>query len=95
MDKYLNSEKKRWYEKFLTWFGDLKYFKFPFFLVYDPSSYRVKGEDVREVINKILPGDVVLRSYDNYVDGLFIPGEFSHVGFFYGHATEAVRKSLD
>ena len=93
MDKYVNSEKKRWYEKFLTWFGDLKYFKAPCFVVYDPSSYRVKGEDVREVIDIIEPGDVVLRSYDNYVDGLFIPGEFSHVGFFYGHATEEDRKS--
>ncbi|MDT8376454.1 MAG: hypothetical protein RQ867_06905 [Mariprofundaceae bacterium] len=93
MDKYYNAEQKRWYEKLLTWFGDLKYFKFPLFLVYDPSSYRVRGEDVREVIDIIRPGDVVLRSYDNYLDGLFIPGLFSHVGFFYGSATERDRKS--
>lgn len=93
MDKYYNSEKKRWYEKALTWFGDLKYFKAPFFLVYDPSSYRVRGEDVREVIDIIRSGDVVLRGYDHYLDGLFIPGEFSHVGFFYGTTTEADRKS--
>ncbi len=93
MNKYYNSEKKRWYEKALTWFGDLKYFKAPFFLVYDPSSYRVKGEDTREVIDIIRPGDVILRGYDHYLDGLLIPGEFSHVGFFYGEATEADRKS--
>lgn len=93
MKKYLNTEKKRWYERFLTFFGDLKYFKAPFFLVYDPSSYKVRGEDVRDLINVIQPGDVLLRAYDNYVDGLFIPGMFSHVGFYYGESSEAMRKA--
>jgi len=93
MGKYLNPEKKRFYEKLLTWFGDIKYFKAPFFLVYDPSSYAVKGEDTREVIDIIQPGDVVLRAYDHYIDGKFIPGTFSHVGFFYGKSTEKDRKS--
>jgi len=91
--KYLNPENKRWYETFLTWFGDLKFFKVPPILVYDPGSYKVKGEDTREVIDIIQKGDIVLRAYDNYVDGLFIPGLFSHVGFYYGNATEANRKS--
>ncbi len=93
MGKYLNPEKKRFYEKFLTWFGDIKYFKAPLFFIYDPSSYKVKGEDVREVIDIIQPGDVVLRAYDHYIDGKFIPGTFSHVGFFYGASTEKDRKS--
>jgi hypothetical protein len=93
MNKYYNSEKKRWYEKALTWFGRLKYFKLPPIIVYDPILYKVKGEDVREVINEIRPGDILLRSYDKYVDGWLIPGEFSHVGFFYGETTEAERKS--
>lgn len=93
MKKYINSEKKSWYEYFLTWFGDIKFFKFPLFLVYDPSSYKVRGEEVREVIDLIQPGDVVLRAYDNYIDGLFIPGSFSHVGFYYGKSEEAERSS--
>lgn len=93
MKKYLNTEEKRWYERFLTFFGDLKYFKWPFFIVYDPSSYKVRGEDVRQLINILQPGDILLRSYDNYIDGLFIPGMFSHVGFYYGEATEADRNS--
>jgi len=93
MSKYLNPEKKRFYERLLTWFGDLKYFKFPFFLIYDPSSYKVRGEDAREVIDIIQPGDVLLRAYDHYLDGKFIPGLFSHVGFYYGRTTEDDRKS--
>ncbi|HKI61673.1 MAG TPA: hypothetical protein VKA31_05205 [Mariprofundaceae bacterium] len=93
MSKYVNPENKRWYEILLTWFGDLKFFKFPPILVYDPGSYKVKGEDTREVIDIIQKGDIVLRAYDHYIDGLFIPGLFSHVGFFYGNATARDRKS--
>ena len=91
MKKYLNPDKKRFYERLLTWFGDLKYFWIPPVIVFDSGSYKVKGEDVRQVINKVQPGDILLRSYDRYVDGLFIPGEFSHVGFFYGSVTEEER----
>jgi len=93
MGKYLNPEKKTWNERILTWFGDLKFFKFPPIIVYDPGSYKVNGEDTREVIDLIQKGDIVLRAYDNYIDGYVIPGRFSHVGFFYGSATERDRKS--
>ncbi len=92
MNKYYNPEKKHVYEKLLTWFGDLKFFWTPPVVVYDPSAYQVRGEDVREVINLIQPGDILLRSYEKYVDGWFIPGEFSHVGFFYGATSEANRR---
>lgn len=29
--------------KFLTAFGNIKVFKFPLFMVYDPSDYKVDG----------------------------------------------------
>lgn len=70
--------------RFLTVFGDIKIFKGPFFIVYDPSSYLVKGEDMREVTKIVEPGDILLRGYTNYLDGRFIPGYFSHVGFYLG-----------
>lgn len=76
---------------FLTWFGKLKYFHYPFFIVWDPGSYQLKGNDVRELIGLLQPGDILLRSYNNYVDGLFIPGQFSHVGLYVGHIVEAQR----
>ncbi|HLG13315.1 MAG TPA: hypothetical protein VJH03_02170 [Blastocatellia bacterium] len=78
-------------ERFLTMFGDIKYFKFPFFFVYDPGSYKVKGDDVRELIDILEPGDILLRSYTMYVDGLFIPGLFSHAGLYYGEVAEDSR----
>jgi hypothetical protein len=76
------------YNSFLTFFGDIKVFKFPLFLVYDPGSYRVKGEEIRQVIESIRPGDILVRGYVNYLDGYFIPGLFSHAGLYLGEVTE-------
>jgi len=73
---------------FIKIFGDIKVFKWPFFLVYDPGSYKVKGGDAREVLDAVQPGDILLRGYDNYLDGYFIPGYFSHVGLYVGKVTE-------
>lgn len=79
------------YNGFLNFFGDVKVFKFPMFVVYDPGSYLVKGEDAREVINLIKPGDILVRGYINYLDGYFIPGFFSHAGLYLGEVKETDR----
>lgn len=73
---------------FLKFFGDLKIFPFPMFLLYDPGSYLVKGDDIRNVITKIQPGDIMLRGYKNYLDGYFIPGFFSHAGLYLGEVKD-------
>lgn len=69
---------------FLKIFGDIKIFKWPMFIVYDPRGYQVKGDDVREVINLAQPGDILVRGFGKYLDGLFIPGYFSHTGLYLG-----------
>ena len=71
-------------QRFLTVFGDIKVFSWPLFMVYDPGSYRVKGQHMREVMNLVQPGDILVRRYDQYLDGHFIPGYFSHVGLYVG-----------
>ncbi len=71
----------------LTIFGDIKIFRWPFFLVYHPASFRVKGSHTRRIIETVRPGDVLMRSYVNYLDGFFIPkGESgcSHSGIYIG-----------
>lgn len=75
---------KKLSEWFLTVFGDIKVFRFPFFLVYDPGSYQVKGDDVRALLGVLQPGDILLRAYSNYLDGKFIPGKFSHAALYCG-----------
>ena len=87
-------------ETFLRFFGDLKYFgkqpryfvfshllttlTFGSTLLYDPRSYRVKGDDMRTAMRDLKPGDILVRGFDNYVDGKCIPGFFSHVGLYLG-----------
>ncbi|HBS26251.1 MAG TPA: hypothetical protein DD827_03820 [Gammaproteobacteria bacterium] len=73
---------------FLKFFGDIKIFKFPFFLLYDPGSYKVKGSEVRFVIDSLQKGDILVRGYSNYLDGVFIPGFFSHTGLYLGQTRE-------
>ncbi len=79
---------------FLKVFGDIKIFRWPFFLIYDPSGYMVKGEDVREAINVVRPGDILVRGYRKYLDGYFIPGYFSHAGLYLGKVTDADKRYL-
>jgi hypothetical protein len=76
------------YNGFLTFFGDIKVFKFPMFIIYDPGSYKIKGEDIRQVINLVKPGDILIHGYINYLDGYFIPGFFSHAGLYLGKIEE-------
>lgn len=82
------------YNGFIRFFGDIKVFKFPFFMVYDPGSYKVKGEDIRQVINIIKPGDMLVRGYVNYLDGYVIPGFFSHAGLYLGNVPESAKNEL-
>lgn len=70
--------------KTLKIFGDIKVFKYPFFMLYDPGSYLVKGKDMREVIKLVKEGDILIRGYRSYLDGYFIPGYFSHAGLYLG-----------
>ncbi len=73
--------------KALTIFGDIKIFKWPFFVIYQPTSFRVKGVDTRKIMDCLVPGDVVMRAYVDYLDGYFIPkGESgcSHSGLYVG-----------
>ena len=72
------------YNSTLKIFGDLKVYKFPFFLLYDPGSYLIKGRETRTIMNTLAPGDILVRGYKNYLDGYVIPGFFSHVALYMG-----------
>lgn len=74
------------WSKFLTFFGEIKIFKYPMFIVYDPHYFNVGGKQVLDILNLIEPGDVILRGYDCYLDGMFIPDKlaFSHGAIYIG-----------
>lgn len=70
---------------FLKIFGDIKIFKWPMFIVYDPVLYQISGAKLREVVSALQPGDIVVRGYVHYADGYFIPGIYSHSGLYVGN----------
>ena len=77
---------KLW-SKFLTVLGNVKVFKWPFFIVYDPSSFSVSGEYILEILRHLKPGDILLRGYDMYLDSYFIQAKrsYSHAGIYIGN----------
>lgn len=78
------------WSRFLTWFGKLKLMPSPHNLIpilVQDKPFRVDGEDILSIMEVIRPGDVLLRGYDTYVDGKFIPDErgYSHAGIYAGN----------
>lgn len=71
--------------KFLTWFGNIKIFRWPFFLIYDPTHFSMTGEKILQVRNILKPGDILLRGYSMYLDGMFVPGDYSHGAIYAGN----------
>lgn len=74
---------KLW-SKFLTAFGNIKIFRFPLWLIYDPDDFGVTGEKTAQLLRMLQPGDVLLRGYVHYLDGMFIPGDYSHGAIYVG-----------
>ena len=77
------------YNGFVKFMGDVKVFKFPLFIVYDPGSYLVRGDDTRQVLKLVRPGDILIRGYINYLDGYIIPGLFSHAALYLGEVKDS------
>ncbi len=76
-------------DRLLTVFGDIKVFRHPLWIVYDPGGYRVKGRDMRALLDLLKPGDILVRGFTAYLDGKVIPGYFSHAGLYLGETTPA------
>jgi len=76
-------------DAFIAWIGTLKYFTSPISLVEDPGSSKIKGAEIRELIDgRLQPGDILLRGYDGYLDGIMIglTGGGKGLGKFFSHA---------
>jgi hypothetical protein len=70
--------------KLLTVFGDIKYSLIPPMLYYCPVTFKVTGFDTRHAMHSLRAGDLIQRGYSSYLDGIFIPGKFSHTGIYVG-----------
>jgi hypothetical protein len=85
-------------DEFIAWIGTLKYFTSPIVLVEDPGSYKIKGVEIRELIDgKLQPGDILLRGYDGYIDGVMIrhSGGAEGIGVYFSHAALYLGELVD
>ena len=65
--------------------GEVQIFKRPFWFIFGGStSYKIKGEEQRKIINNLKVGDLVFKQWDKYISGKFIPGFWPHVGVYIG-----------
>jgi hypothetical protein len=69
---------------FMQWFGDIKIYPYPMFVMFASTSYKIKGPDVRQIMDVVRPGSVLLRRYDHYISGLMIKGYFTHAAIYIG-----------
>jgi hypothetical protein len=85
-------------DRFIAWIGTLKFFCSPYCMVEDPGSYRIRGSDMRKLLDDgaplLQPGDILLRGYDGYVDGELIrrTGGGQGNGKYFSHAAMYVGK---
>lgn len=66
--------------------GEIYLHKFPGFFVWKPPHYRVKGEDIAAVQSIVRPGDILLRTYQGYLNTLFTPGDWGHAAIYLGNS---------
>lgn len=80
----------------LTLFGNIKIYKWPLFITYDPTMFEVDGQQIQEILDVLEPGDILLRGYKMYADSKFIPGDYSHGAVYIGDNTviHAVAKGV-
>lgn len=80
--------------KFWNVLGDIKVSKMPFFMIYRPRSFALKGSHTREVMKLVKPGDILVRSFNHYLNNYFMPGTFKHVGFYLSEVNEQHLKQF-
>lgn len=69
--------------KVVSFVADIRFY-FLGFVLFGNSSYKVKGDQMRQILNNIERGDVLLRRYSNYLGSVVIPGYFSHAALYVG-----------
>jgi hypothetical protein len=68
----------------LQFSGKLYVHNFLFFALYDPGHHKVTGPEVRLIMEKAQPGDILLRRYDGYLNTIFTPGFWGHAALYAG-----------
>ena len=64
--------------------GNTMLSKYPPWVIYKPDIHRVRGADVRRVLDIVEAGDILLRRFDGYLSTILTPGYWGHAGLYVG-----------
>ena len=68
----------------IEWTGHTMISRYPPWIIYRPDIHRVRGEQVRRVLDTVRSGDILLRRFDGYLNTILTKGYYSHAGIFVG-----------
>lgn len=63
----------------IKFFGSFYLHKWPLWFIYKPAIHKVKGHEIRQIINTMETGDLLFTKHDGYLSSNMIPGNWSHV----------------
>lgn len=75
---------------FISWVADIRIYCGGIVL-FGESHYKIKGPHMREIINIIQPGDLILRRFNHYLGSLAIPGYWSHSAIYVGDEHDIIH----
>ena len=77
--------------------ADIHISKYPMFVSYKPKFHKLNGTQIRDILNKLQPGDILLRSYDGYLNSILTPGFWSHSAIYMGEnlVSHVVKAGLE
>ena len=84
------------FKNFINFICDVYIYTNPMFFIYKPMMHKVKGHEIRQILDEIKVGDILLRKFDGYLNTFFTPGFWSHAGIYIGNNTmaHAVREGV-
>lgn len=69
----------------VAWVADIRIYGWPMFFIFaGESHYQIKGYDQRKILERLEPGDILLRRYDHYLGSVTIKGYWSHSALYVG-----------
>jgi len=69
---------------FIKLTGDIYLSKYPCFCLYKPKFHKLKGDEIRIILNTIKPGDILFRRYHGYLNTILTPGYWGHAALYIG-----------
>lgn len=54
---------KKYKAKALYAAGKIRISRYPLWVLYQPYPFKVSGRDMQEILDKLQPGDIILRGY--------------------------------